>query len=98
MTISGAAAAPNMGFHSSRLVAIVMTFFNVRLGWWMRNPAPLFVSLAESGLAEAVDAATPPAGISSWTREAGGTATRPTGRNMINELCQTEPANCHCGR
>jgi hypothetical protein len=38
MTISGAAASPNMGYHSSSAVAFVMTFFNVRLGWWLPNP------------------------------------------------------------
>jgi hypothetical protein len=38
MTISGAAVAPSMGFHSSKLIAIVMTFFDVRLGWWLPNP------------------------------------------------------------
>ena len=38
VTISGAAASPNMGFHSSTLVAFLMTFFNVRLGWWLPNP------------------------------------------------------------
>lgn len=37
MAISGAAASPNMGYHSSTLVAAVMSFFNVRLGWWMPN-------------------------------------------------------------
>lgn len=40
MTISGAAASPNMGYHSSPLVAFVMTLFNLRLGWWLPNPAP----------------------------------------------------------
>lgn len=39
MAISGAAASPNMGYHSSKLVAFVMTFFNVRLGWWSPNPS-----------------------------------------------------------
>jgi hypothetical protein len=39
MAISGAAVSPNMGFHSSSLVACVMTFFNVRLGWWLPNPS-----------------------------------------------------------
>lgn len=39
MAISGAAVSPNMGYHSSRLVACVMTFFNLRLGWWLPNPA-----------------------------------------------------------
>jgi len=38
MTISGAAASPNQGYHTSTLVAFVMTFFNVRLGWWAPNP------------------------------------------------------------
>src|SRR5262249_10152774 len=38
MTISGAAASPSMGYHSSALVAFVMTIFNVRLGWWLPNP------------------------------------------------------------
>ena len=39
MTISGAAASPNMGYHSASLVTLVMTLFNVRLGWWSPNPA-----------------------------------------------------------
>ena len=38
MAISGAAASPNMGYHSSPLVAFAMSFFNVRLGWWLPNP------------------------------------------------------------
>jgi len=38
MTISGAAFNPNMGYHSSPLVTLMMTFFNVRLGWWVPNP------------------------------------------------------------
>ena len=38
MTISGAAASPNMGYHSSPLVTLLMAFFNVRLGWWLGNP------------------------------------------------------------
>jgi len=38
LTISGAAASPNMGYHSSALVTFVMTLFNVRLGWWLPNP------------------------------------------------------------
>ncbi|QWV97988.1 patatin-like phospholipase family protein [Geomonas nitrogeniifigens] len=38
MAISGAAASPNMGYHSSSLVTFVMAFFNVRLGWWLGNP------------------------------------------------------------
>ncbi len=38
MAISGAAASPNMGYHSSVPVAILMTVFNVRLGQWLGNP------------------------------------------------------------
>lgn len=38
MAISGAAASPNMGYHSSPLVALIMTLFNVRLGAWLCNP------------------------------------------------------------
>jgi Patatin-like phospholipase len=38
LTISGAAASPNMGYHSSPLVGFIMTLFNVRLGWWLGNP------------------------------------------------------------
>jgi hypothetical protein len=39
MSISGAAASPNMGYHSSAATAFLMTLFNVRLGAWMNNPA-----------------------------------------------------------
>src|SRR5262249_2089827 len=38
MAISGAAANPNMGYHSSPSVTFLMTMFNVRLGWWLGNP------------------------------------------------------------
>jgi hypothetical protein len=38
MAISGAAASPNMGYHSSSLIGLMMTLFNVRLGWWLGNP------------------------------------------------------------
>jgi hypothetical protein len=40
MTISGAAANPNMGYHSSPAVAFLLTLFNARLGWWLGNPGP----------------------------------------------------------
>jgi hypothetical protein len=39
MAISGAAASPNMGYHSSPLLTFLMTFFNARLGWWLANPS-----------------------------------------------------------
>jgi hypothetical protein len=38
MTISGAAASPNMGYNTSAPLAFLMTLFNVRLGWWLGNP------------------------------------------------------------
>jgi hypothetical protein len=38
MAVSGAAANPNMGYHSSPITAFLLTLFNVRLGWWMGNP------------------------------------------------------------
>ena len=38
MAISGAAFNPNMGYNSSPLVTLLMTFFNTRLGWWLPNP------------------------------------------------------------
>jgi hypothetical protein len=38
MAISGAAASPNMGYHSSKAVTFLMTIFNARLGWWLGNP------------------------------------------------------------
>jgi hypothetical protein len=38
VTISGAAASPNMGYHSSSAVTFLMALFNVRLGWWLGNP------------------------------------------------------------
>jgi hypothetical protein len=38
MAISGAAANPNMGQHSSPIVTLLLTLFNARLGAWMGNP------------------------------------------------------------
>jgi hypothetical protein len=40
LAISGAAANPNMGYHSSPVLGLLMTLFNVRLGWWLGNPGP----------------------------------------------------------
>jgi hypothetical protein len=39
VSISGAAASPNMGYHTSAATAFLMTLFNVRLGAWLPNPA-----------------------------------------------------------
>ncbi len=38
VAISGAAASPSMGYHSNPAIAFLLTVFNVRLGWWLRNP------------------------------------------------------------
>jgi hypothetical protein len=38
LAVSGAAASPNMGYHSSPVVTFLLTLFNVRLGWWLGNP------------------------------------------------------------
>lgn len=40
VAISGAAASPNMGYHSSPIVTFLMAMFNARLGWWLGNPGP----------------------------------------------------------
>ncbi len=37
LAISGAAATPNMGYHSSPALTFLMAVFNVRLGWWAGN-------------------------------------------------------------
>ncbi len=39
MAVSGAAASPNMGYHTSAAVAALLTVFNLRLGRWCGNPA-----------------------------------------------------------
>jgi len=39
ISVSGAAASPNMGYHTSPVVAFLLTVFNLRLGWWFANPA-----------------------------------------------------------
>jgi hypothetical protein len=38
LAISGAAASPNMGYHSLPAVTFLLAFFNIRLGWWLGNP------------------------------------------------------------
>ncbi|GLR84413.1 hypothetical protein [Bradyrhizobium iriomotense] len=40
MAISGAAVSPNMGYHSSPTITLLLALFNVRLGWWLGNPGP----------------------------------------------------------
>ncbi|MGH9144962.1 MAG: patatin-like phospholipase family protein [Vicinamibacterales bacterium] len=40
ITISGAAASPNMGYHSSPAMTFLLTLFNARLGAWLGSPGP----------------------------------------------------------
>jgi len=39
LAISGAAVSPNMGYHSSPIVTLILALLNARLGWWLANPA-----------------------------------------------------------
>jgi Patatin-like phospholipase len=40
-SISGAAASSNMGYYTtSPVISLLLTLFNVRLGWWLGNPGP----------------------------------------------------------
>ena len=38
VAISGAAANPNWGYHTSGPMAFLLTVFDARLGWWLGNP------------------------------------------------------------
>ena len=38
LTISAAAVNPGMGIYSSKMLSILMTLFNARLGFWVNNP------------------------------------------------------------
>jgi hypothetical protein len=51
VAISGAAVSPNMGYHSSPIVAFILTLFNARLGWWLSNPGQDGYKKAAPGLA-----------------------------------------------
>lgn len=39
IAVSGAAASPNMGYHTAPAVSALLTAFNLRLGRWCGNPA-----------------------------------------------------------
>jgi hypothetical protein len=67
---SGAAASPNMGYHSSMPLAFLMTVFNVRLGIWLGNPVRKLPDAAERN--------TPNEIVSCLMQEAFGS----TGENM----------------
>ena len=73
MSISGAAFNPNMGYHSSPLVTLLMTFFNARLGWWLPNPIWPFLEAQKSSGNSAVETA--PMTLESLLQLQPGTAT-----------------------
>jgi hypothetical protein len=64
LALSGAAAAPNLGYHSSPAAGFLMTLFNVRLGAWLPNPA--------SASAHQLQQAKPPNALLTLTRELSG--------------------------
>jgi hypothetical protein len=66
VAISGAALNPNQGYNSNPALAFLMTFFNVRLGWWISNPRKTDVWPATSGRS------TPAFGLSYLFRELFG--------------------------
>lgn len=55
MAISGAAIHPHTGVTRSRALSSFMTFFNVRLGYWIRNPFFPRDTFAEVGRANLLD-------------------------------------------
>jgi hypothetical protein len=44
IAVSGAAASPNMGYHTSTAVAFLLTLFNVRLGSWFPHPGKDYIA------------------------------------------------------
>jgi hypothetical protein len=49
ISVSGAAASPNMGYHTSPVVAFLLTLFDVRLGWWFPNPSQSGINSSSPG-------------------------------------------------
>lgn len=68
MAVSGAAANPNMGYHTEPAMAFVMALLNVRLGRWCPNPAGPFTALSS-----------PPLGLWYLLRELFGSVNEDTG-------------------
>jgi hypothetical protein len=73
MAISGAAVNPNMGYNSSALVTLLMTFFNARLGWWLPNPGwPALSASGEASTRSFLQQAGPTWGLAPLINEALG--------------------------
>lgn len=67
VALSGAAASPSMGYHSSPLIGFIMTLFNARLGSWLGNPGTAGAATWQH--------ASPRSAVSSLVREALGLTT-----------------------
>jgi hypothetical protein len=73
MAVSGAAASPSMGYHSSPSLAFLMTLFNVRLGRWFVNPTrPVPPQVGNAVLPPAPPRTSPKLGILHLIRELFG--------------------------
>jgi hypothetical protein len=68
ISISGAAASPAMGYHTSTATAFLMTLFNVRLGAWLPNPA------RAGELKKKVGSSNPSSSLGALMREMAGLA------------------------
>ncbi len=71
ITVSGAAASPHWGYHSSPVIAFLMTLFNVRLGAWYPNPARVNGTIGEH---DAIQIAKPTNSLKALLEELTGTA------------------------
>ncbi|WP_284620535.1 patatin-like phospholipase family protein [Aquabacterium humicola] len=104
MTISGAAASPNMGYHSSPLVTALMTLFNVRLGWWLPNPRILTGTDPSENDLKRLRAPEPPTGLSTLLDEALGRTTDDSKSIYVSDgghfdnigLYEMVRRRCHC--
>lgn len=50
MSVSGAAVNPSMGYRSSTAASVLLTLFNARLGWWIKNYNAPATSIYFAGL------------------------------------------------
>jgi hypothetical protein len=57
VAISGAAAAPNMGTFSAGSTAVLLALLNVRMGYWMANPAQIFRAAGADNIMSAANRA-----------------------------------------
>jgi len=69
ISVSGAAASPNMGYHTSPVVSFLLTVFNVRLGWWLRNPRVLDEGGSSLGTTHLYPPPSPPFSLLSLVRK-----------------------------